>query len=235
MPVPGGVGYVVVPPDGGWGWVVVAATFFCNLVGDGIMYSFGIFIDTLHVELQEPIGKLTRIGSFQSGFYYLSGPIVSAMVNKLGYRIVSVCGGIVAAAAYLGSSFGKDLVTLTIVNGIFAGPSGELLRLGPLLTRINFSGIGLSMIFSSATICLGFYFERWRALASGFSTSGSAVGTLAIPPLLMKIMEARGRPFTYRCMSGKMTRSSLRSRELRTGRFQGSSSARRWSRCCTVP
>ena len=30
------------PPDGGWGWVIVVASFLCNMVLDGIGYSFGI-------------------------------------------------------------------------------------------------------------------------------------------------------------------------------------------------
>ena len=32
------------PPDGGWGWVIVAASFLCNFVLDGIAYSFGIML-----------------------------------------------------------------------------------------------------------------------------------------------------------------------------------------------
>lgn len=40
---------VVVPLDGGWGWVVVAASFFCNTIVDGIVMSSGMF--------QKPIQK----------------------------------------------------------------------------------------------------------------------------------------------------------------------------------
>ena len=29
------------PPDGGWGWVIVFASFMCNLIIDGIAYREG--------------------------------------------------------------------------------------------------------------------------------------------------------------------------------------------------
>jgi hypothetical protein len=35
------------PPDGGWGWVVVAASFLCNVIGDGIGYTFGVIMPHL--------------------------------------------------------------------------------------------------------------------------------------------------------------------------------------------
>ena len=35
------------PPDGGWGWVVCAASFLCNLILDGIAYSFGVLLTPL--------------------------------------------------------------------------------------------------------------------------------------------------------------------------------------------
>ena len=39
------------PPDGGWGWVVVAASFICLCVLDGAAYTFGIFLDPLIEEV----------------------------------------------------------------------------------------------------------------------------------------------------------------------------------------
>ena len=35
------------PPDGGWGWVVCAASFLCNMILDGIAYCFGVLLTPL--------------------------------------------------------------------------------------------------------------------------------------------------------------------------------------------
>ena len=36
----------ILPPDGGWGWVVCFASFMCNFIIDGIVYRF-ISFDTI--------------------------------------------------------------------------------------------------------------------------------------------------------------------------------------------
>lgn len=41
---------VVVPPDGGWGWVVMMASFCCNVVVDGIVFSAGAFQEPMRHE-----------------------------------------------------------------------------------------------------------------------------------------------------------------------------------------
>ena len=38
---------VALPPDGGWGWAVVAASFIANLILDGVCYTFGIIMPEL--------------------------------------------------------------------------------------------------------------------------------------------------------------------------------------------
>jgi len=65
--------YVVVPPDGGWGWVVVAASFLCNIVVDGIIFTFGNFIDSLQEEFGASKAEVTIVGSLLSGFYLMAG------------------------------------------------------------------------------------------------------------------------------------------------------------------
>lgn len=32
---------IVIPPDGGFGWIVMLASFCCNFIVDGIVFSFG--------------------------------------------------------------------------------------------------------------------------------------------------------------------------------------------------
>lgn len=41
---------VIVPPDGGWGWVVMIASFFCNVIVDGIVMSAGMFKEDIQKE-----------------------------------------------------------------------------------------------------------------------------------------------------------------------------------------
>lgn len=67
---------VAVPPDGGWGWVVVVASFLCNLVVDGIIYSFGMFMAAIGETFGESKAKVALIGSLLSGSYLVAGNII---------------------------------------------------------------------------------------------------------------------------------------------------------------
>ena len=53
------------PPDGGWGWVVVAASFFCLCVLDGISYTFGMFLVPLMEDMECGRSGVSAAGSFQ--------------------------------------------------------------------------------------------------------------------------------------------------------------------------
>lgn len=64
---------MIVPPDGGWGWVIVAASFMCNLVVDGIIFSFGVFLVEIAESLQVSKAQVSLVGALQSGFYLLTG------------------------------------------------------------------------------------------------------------------------------------------------------------------
>ena len=51
------------PPDGGWGWVVVFASFLCNVVLDGIGYSFGILLNPLMDHYNVGKGLMSLVSS----------------------------------------------------------------------------------------------------------------------------------------------------------------------------
>jgi hypothetical protein len=60
-------------PDGGWGWVVVLASFICNIVVDGVCYSFGIFIEQYMHEFKTSTETTGWVGSLLAGFYLVVG------------------------------------------------------------------------------------------------------------------------------------------------------------------
>lgn len=41
---------VVVPPDGGWGWVVMVSSFLCNVIVDGIVLTAGLLLHQIKDE-----------------------------------------------------------------------------------------------------------------------------------------------------------------------------------------
>lgn len=53
-------------------------------------------------------------------------------------------------------------------------------------------GIGFGMIYMPAVLTVGFYFEKWRALATGLALCGSGVGTFAMAPITEKLNETLG-------------------------------------------
>lgn len=64
---------MVVPPDGGWGWVIVAASFMCNLFVDGIIFSFGVFLNDIANAFAVSKARVALVGSMQAGFYLMVG------------------------------------------------------------------------------------------------------------------------------------------------------------------
>ena len=65
-----------VPLDGGYGWVVCAASFVSMVISDGIMFSFGVFFIELLDYFQEGVGKTAMVGSLLVGVSLLGGKTI---------------------------------------------------------------------------------------------------------------------------------------------------------------
>ena len=57
------------PPDGGWGWMVVIASLVCNIIVDGVCFSFGIFLPEFVEFYGEGRAKTAWVGSLIPGMY----------------------------------------------------------------------------------------------------------------------------------------------------------------------
>uniref|UniRef100_A0A1B6C6S6 Major facilitator superfamily (MFS) profile domain-containing protein n=1 Tax=Clastoptera arizonana TaxID=38151 RepID=A0A1B6C6S6_9HEMI len=158
------------PPDGGYGWVIVFASFMCNMIVDGIAYTFGVFLEEFVVYFGEGTGKTAWVGSLLSGMYLSAGPVVSALTNKYGCRTVCIMGSLIGCSAFVLSTFSPDVNTLMLTYGVMGG-------------------IGFGLIYLPAVVCVGYYFETKRSLATGIAVCGSGFGTFAFAPLARLLLE----------------------------------------------
>lgn len=165
--------FTIVPPDGGWGWVIVAASFFCNLVVDGIIFAFGMFLSDISETFNESKAKVSIIGSLLAGFYLMVGPFVSALANRYGFRTVCILGSVLGAIGFAISYFANSVTYLFFSYGVLGG-------------------IGFGLVYVPAVIAVGFYFEKWRALATGIAVCGSGIGTFLMAPLCTALIDAFG-------------------------------------------
>lgn len=59
------------------------------------------------------------------------------------------------------------------------------------------------MVYVSAVLIPGFYFDKWRALATGISVCGSGIGTFVLAPLNVILVENYGWRIAIMVQSGK--------------------------------
>lgn len=105
------------------------------------------------------------------------------MINKFGYRIVGLMGGILASISFAASAFAPDIVVLILTYGLLGG-------------------IGFGMLYMPSVIAIGFYFEAWRGVANSVSLCGSAVGSIAIPIIISVSMKDLDWRDKFKCFSG---------------------------------
>ncbi|CAH1141987.1 unnamed protein product [Phyllotreta striolata] len=145
----------------------------CNMIVDGIAYTFGIFLTEIVQYYSESKGKTAWVGSLLSGMYLSAGPLVSALTNKFGCRAVCISGSIISTVAFVLSIFSPTVNWLMLTYGFMGG-------------------VGFGLIYLPAVVCVGYYFETKRSLATGIAVCGSGVGTCVFAPLATMLLEEYG-------------------------------------------
>jgi len=151
-------------PDGGWGWVVVFASFMVNMIADGVTFSFGVIFIEFEKYFEEGKSKTAWIGSLFMAVPLLSGPIASFLTDRYGCQKVTIIGSIIASVGFVISAYADSLFVLFITFGLI-------------------SGFGLSLCYVAAVVIVAYYFDKKRSLATGLSVCGSGIGTFIFAPL----------------------------------------------------
>ena len=159
------------------------ASLLSNTLVDGIVFSAGMFIVPICKEFNAGEAEVALASSLLSGFYLLAGPFVSALANRWGFRLVTIIGALISATAFAVSRYATSVAFLYVSYGICGG-------------------IGFCLIYMPSVLTVGYYFERWRALATGIALSGSGIGTFIFAPLSTYLIEQFGWRDALFCQSG---------------------------------
>ncbi|XP_059351355.1 LOW QUALITY PROTEIN: monocarboxylate transporter 13-like [Daphnia carinata] len=181
-----------VAPDGGYGWIVTAASFLCILISDGILYSFGLILSEAERLFDEPVAKVAWVFSIINGISYFSGmknphhlfcPIASALSNRFGFRAVILTGSVFGFLGLATSSLAQSIDSLFLTLGVFYG-------------------IAVCLVFTPIIVGMGLYFDKRRALATGVAVCGSGAGTFIFAPVVNWLLETYALRGTFLILSG---------------------------------
>ncbi|CDS42798.1 Major facilitator superfamily locus tagral substrate transporter [Echinococcus multilocularis] len=177
--------FVPVPPDGGWGWLVVFAAFVTNLIIDGICVSFGIMVTDLVEHFDTAVATVMLMGSLMLGVYQIVGPVAAGLVNRYGCRAVGMGGSVLATVSMFVSAFMPTIELMLVSYGFFAGAAFGFLHLPSI-------------------ICVSFYFDSRRALAIGMTSCGTPIGAMIFAPLTEVLLQKYGWSNTLILFAGML-------------------------------
>ncbi|CAI9737756.1 monocarboxylate transporter 9-like [Octopus vulgaris] len=152
---------IPIVPDGGWGWVVCIASFYCNLICSGLASCFGIMLIQILDTFQTSATKISLIGSIFTGLILSCGPLASALMSRFGHRFVIILGSIFGSFGLLLSVFAINVEMLIITFGVIGG---------------LFTGL----CFFTANVVVGLYFSSRQALAVSLATTGNGAGVFVV-------------------------------------------------------
>ncbi|XP_015191294.1 PREDICTED: uncharacterized protein LOC107074405 [Polistes dominula] len=163
----------MIPPDGGWGWVVLTSALTVNFLIPGTVKSFGVlFVEFLHVFKASPTAA-SWMPALCYFLYNSLGPLSSILSTKYSYKAVTLIGGAFAATGMMLSYFANSVSYLYVSYGLMVG-------------------IGAGLSFPPTVYIVTAYFQRLRGFANGLCISGSAIGTIVLPPLLQYLLDCFG-------------------------------------------
>jgi MFS family permease len=149
------------PPDGGYGWVCVAACFMINCFTWGLAsQSYGVFLSFYLSQSLYPSATsldFALIGGFNLSIATLVAPLVTVSARKYGSRLTMLVGICLFGTGYVSASFSHRVWQLYISQGVLVG-----------------AGIGFAYIPSLPV--LSQWFLKKRSLANGISSGGSGIG-----------------------------------------------------------
>ncbi|KAJ3657856.1 hypothetical protein Zmor_009633 [Zophobas morio] len=170
------------PPDGGWGWLVVFACGFSNLSTFPMFQQFGLVFrqkfEDLHISNTQTTTVINLNSAFNSCVGLLNGPIY----RKFTYRQVAMFGSLLVASSLFVSTMCESFWTYLVFYSMCYG-----------------SGIGITQ--TANAVALNTFFKDRRRIATGLSWTTTALGPIVWPYIITALLEVYGMEGTLMVFS----------------------------------
>ncbi|XP_047994880.1 uncharacterized protein LOC125233069 [Leguminivora glycinivorella] len=170
-------------PDGGWGWVVVLASFLIATVADGLAFSYGLINEKWVKHFNTTEAKVSLIGSLFISVPLIAGPIMSALVDRYGCRKMTILGGVASTIGFVAAAVSNSVGVLYVTYGLMAG-------------------LGMGLLYVTAVVSIAYWFEKRRNLAVGLGSCGVGFGTFIYSPLTTFLLDYYGWRGTLLILAG---------------------------------
>lgn len=164
---------IMVPPDGGWGWVIVVAYAMFNFLIIPVLQNFGLIFQGKFKELQLSATDEGFVVTSGLAIGMLAGLSYGPLIKKYNYRIICAVSGFLTSVGIISMMFANEVYHFVISYGIV-------------------TSIGLSLGMTGYSYALNSYFLKRRSFATGFAFTITCTGSVAMPQLISFLLSEYG-------------------------------------------
>ncbi|KAJ3528032.1 hypothetical protein NM208_g10409 [Fusarium decemcellulare] len=150
------------PPEGGYGWICVAATFLINAHTWGINSAYGVILSFYlsdHTFPGTTALDYAFVGGLSIACAMLVSPLATILLHLYGIRVAIIIGTILETTSLITTSFVHNNWQLFLSQGICFG-------------------VGMGICFIGSVGVVSYWFEKRRSLVNGIAAAGSGIGGL---------------------------------------------------------
>ncbi|XP_047347862.1 uncharacterized protein LOC124948380 isoform X2 [Vespa velutina] len=163
----------LVPPDGGYGWIIVMAYAFNSLSMIPIMQGSGLIFKDLFPLLNINGTQSSTIISTNSAFGMILGLINGPLLRYFGYRKVAIAGSLLYSIGIILTTFSRTFTLIMITYGVIAS-------------------VGMNLAGSAFSLALNTYFTTKRGRATGWAITIMGIGSIFMPPITTFLLHKYG-------------------------------------------
>ena len=174
-----------------YGWRITATFAVMVFASAGIRHAVGPFLKPMVADLQVDRGSFSLVIALGLFLYGAFMPVVGALVDRVGARLVTTAGCVVLAAALVLTAFCRTIWEVAAVYGVLAAVG--LAATGPVVANavvsrwfITRRGTAVSVLGSAAMggMSLMVPTVAWLILTFGWRTAYIAIGVFVLACLL---------------------------------------------------